>query len=275
LHYNFLASSCPFLITYHFLLFILFYSSHFVIHLCFAAMSNTQDIIAWLVPTTRGTSADKATNLPANTQRTISTSSSSHLSSKLSNILPNSLPQKAIQLCFSQPPRQPGSFVLGTDPNCCDVLLPQMPGISAQHCAISFDAESRLVLDDFSERGTQVWYDWECSGDQRDYSWVLSSLPGFPSTAQRIAVDIQGVRFQVIVNDHSADWEAYKSKVDDFCEQTQVPWTDDFAWDPSPSTHVQPLIQHIFVKGPDGEPTGEVYLWDMSRPWEPMIRATV
>ncbi|OAQ61461.1 serine/threonine protein kinase [Pochonia chlamydosporia 170] len=235
-------------------------------------MSNTQDIIAWLVPTARGTPADKATNIQANNSRTVSTSSSSYLSSKLSDI--SSKPQRAIQLCFSRAPRRLGSFVLGTDPNLCDVVLPKMAGISAQHCSISFDAESRLVLDDFSERGTQVWYDWECSGDQRDYSWILSSgsAYGFPSTVQRIAIDIQGVRFQLVVNDHSDNWDAYKANVDAFCEQPS--WTDGFTsdWD-TDVMYAQPLFQHIFVKGHGGEPTGEIYLWDMSRPWEPMVRA--
>ncbi|KAG8410713.1 hypothetical protein J3458_016813 [Metarhizium acridum] len=232
--------------------------------------SNFRDIIAWLVPTARGTSADKATHLPANMARTIPTSSSGPLSSKLSQVSGRA-PQRAIQLCFSQEPLRRGSFVLGTDANCCDVLLPPAPGISAQHCSIGFDADSRLVLDDFSETGTQVWYDWECSGDQRGHSWILSG--GNQGHVQRIVIDVQGVRFQLVVNDHAADWEAYRANVDAFCQQP--PWTDCFAaWDAVPSLYIQPLIQHIFVKGHGGEHMGEVYLWDLSRPWEPMVKSS-
>ncbi|KID84985.1 serine/threonine protein kinase [Metarhizium guizhouense ARSEF 977] len=224
--------------------------------------SNPRDIIAWLVPTARGTSADKATHLPANMARTIdiSASSSHHLSSKLSHP-PGCAPQRAIQLCFSQEPLRRGRFVLGTDANRCDVLLPPAPGISAQHCSIGFDAESRLVLDDFSEAGTQVWYDWACSGDQRGHSWILSRGD------QRVVIDVQGVRFQLVVNDRSADWEAYRADVDAFCRPPP-------SREAVPSLYVQPLIRHIFVKGLGGEHTGDVYLWDLSRPWEPMVKAS-
>ncbi|TWU71383.1 hypothetical protein ED733_001998 [Metarhizium rileyi] len=238
-------------------------------------MSNAHDIIAWLVPTARGSPADKATLLSANISRTVSISSSIRLLAKLSH-LSTCPPQKAIQLCFSQRPRRAGRrFVLGSDANSCDVLLPDMPGISAQHCSIGFDAESRLVLDDFSERGTQVWYDWECSGDQRDCSWVLSSRSRreFPGAVGRIAIDIQGVRFHVVLNDHFAHGEAYEASVAAFCAQPR--WTGCLAsWAVDPSLCSQPLIQHVFVKGHGGEPTGEMYLWDMSRPWEPMVRAS-
>lgn len=221
------------------------------------------DIIAWLVPTTRGSSADKATTLSANTPHTISPSSSKYLSSQLSDL--STKPQRAIQLTFRHEPRQPGRFILGTDPNCCDIVLPRARGISAQHCAISFDAQARLVLDDFSEAGTQVWFGWECSGDRRDYSWVLSG----GASSQRVVIDIQGVRFQVIVPEHD-DWQAYTARVDAFCEQPPLDaFTAEWA-----SVYSEPLIQHVFVKGHGGEPTGEVYLWDMSRPWEPMVRAS-
>ncbi|KAK2599024.1 hypothetical protein QQS21_005490 [Conoideocrella luteorostrata] len=240
---------------------------------------NNSNVIAWLVPTARNTLADKATNLSANTANAISTSSSTYLSAQLSN-LSGSKPQRAIQLSFAQEPLRPGSFVLGTDTNCCDVVLPKLPGISKQHCAISFDAQYRLILDDFSESGTQVWYDWESNGDQRDYSWILSSgvyETGFPAMFQRVIIDIHGVRFQLVVNDHSADWEGYKAKVDEFsqnspgvdCLTASSAWECEQAWYTQ-----QPLIQHIFVKAQGGEPLGDVYLWNTSRPWDPMVKAS-
>ncbi|KAF4467461.1 hypothetical protein FALBO_5661 [Fusarium albosuccineum] len=240
-------------------------------------MSN---IIAWLVPTARNSLADKTTHLPSNISRTVLTTSSQTLTSRLPNLL-TSRPPRAIQLCFDSPPKRPGSFVLGTDPTTCDIVLPQMAGIDARHCALSFDAEGRLVLNDFSECGTQVWYDWESNGDQTDYTWILSSGSehGFPSMVQRITVDIQGVRFQIVVNDHSADWEAYHEKVDEFLQQPS--WTEGLSmgWDRGSVTPVvplfsnAPLFQHIFVKALGEEPIGEVYLWNLARPWEPMVKA--
>ncbi|KND87636.1 hypothetical protein TOPH_07762 [Tolypocladium ophioglossoides CBS 100239] len=242
---------------------------------------SSNDIIAWLVPTARGTPADKAANSPSNARRSTSSSSPPLLASSLTP----AAPERALQLSFSDLPDQPGNFVLGTDPH-CDVVLPPLPGIAPRHCALRFDAEARLVLDDFSAHGTAVWYDWESSGDQTIYSWVLSSgySLGFPgSSVRRIVVDIQGVRFQVVVNDHSADWDAYKANVDAFCAQPPrldglaAAW--DAAWDAASS--VAPLfsevslVQRVFVKGlgPGTEAIGEVYLWNMARPWEPMVRA--
>lgn len=240
-------------------------------------MAN-QDIIAWLIPTTRNSPADKATAMPSNADYTISTTSSPYLTSRLSNSTATT-PQRAIQLSFSQTPKQPGCIIIGTDPASCDVLLPALPGISPQHCAFGFDGESRLVLDDFSEKGTQVWYDWESNGDQRDYSWLLSGgySQAFPSTVQKIVIDIQGVRFQVIVNDHSDDWVAYQAKVDAFCDQPS--WTECLSTTAcgGPTTAVlcseTPQYFHVIVKGLDGAPSGEVYLWNTARPWEPMIKA--
>ncbi|PNY26757.1 Uncharacterized protein TCAP_03325 [Tolypocladium capitatum] len=237
-----------------------------------SSIMSSHDVIAWLVPTARGTPADKAANSPSNALRAVS--------SPPSALLAPCDPQRAIQLSFAHPPSRPGSFVLGTDPG-CDVVLPPRPGIAPRHCALRFDAEARLVLHDFSERGTAVWYDWETSGDQTDYSWVLSSgySLGFPSSSvRRVVVDIQGVRFRVVVNDHSADWDAYKAKVDAFC--AQPPWLESLAAGrDAASSEAPPFSQaslvEVFVKGlgTGTEAIGEVYLWNVAKPWEPLVRA--
>ncbi|KAH7325743.1 hypothetical protein B0I35DRAFT_474483 [Stachybotrys elegans] len=244
-------------------------------------MSSSQNVIAWLVPTARGTLADKAANMAENASRAVSVSSSDYLSSRLPNLIATK-PERAIQLAFDQAPKRPGSFIVGTDPRSCDIVLPSRPGISPQHCAFGFDGESRLVLDDFSESGTQVWYDWESNGDQVDYSWILSSgySHGFPNAVHRIIVDIQGIRFQVVVNDHSADWDAYETRVDTFCQEPS--WVDGLSlgWDRAslapiaPLFSATPLFQHIYVKSLGDEPVGEVYLWNLAKPWEPMVRAS-
>ncbi|RFU78625.1 hypothetical protein TARUN_3595 [Trichoderma arundinaceum] len=239
-------------------------------------MASHPDIIAWLVPTTHHSLADKSTQPPENACRAISsTSLYPYLSSRLSN-LTNHNPGRAIQLTFSQPPKRPGSFILGTDPRTCDIVLPNVEGISKQHCALSFDAQSRLVLSDFSESGTQVWYDWECNGDRTDYAWILSSgcSGEFPSMVQRITVDIQGVRFQVIVNDHSGNWDSFREQVDRFCEQPS--WEDETPWVDASSilSSAMSPFQHIVVKNTTSEAIGEVYLWNLARPWEPMVKAS-
>lgn len=241
-------------------------------------MTNHENVIAWLVPTARGTHADKTTHMSENTYRTITTTSSPTLTSQLPNLF-GSRPQKAIQISFDHGPRRPGSFIFGTDPRTCDIVLPPLSGISSQHCSLSFDDQSRLVLKDFSERGTQVWYDWESSGDKTDYTWILSSAP---HTQQRITVDVQGVRLQVVSNDYpNKDVKAYKEKVDAFCKQP--PWVDELTigWDRTstppvaPLFDAAPLFRQIFVKGlVSDRPLGEIYLWNMARPWEPMAKAS-
>lgn len=240
-------------------------------------MASPESVIAWLVPTARGSLADKTTQMPENFFRAVPTSSSAFLTSRLPNLL-ISKPQHAIQISFDQAPKRPGSYIIGTDPRTCDVVLPALPGISRQHCSLRFDGQSRLVLEDFSDKGTQVWYDWESCGDKTDYTWVLSSAPG---TNERITIDIQGIRFQVILNDFPGkDVSLYEQKVDDFCKQPS--WVDGLTigWDRVsippvvPLFDASPLFRHIFVKGLLGdEPRGEIYLWNMARPWEPMVKA--
>lgn len=242
----------------------------------------SSNIIAWLVPTARGTSADRATNMLENKHLTTTTSSSSYLSSRLPTLSANSS-TKALRLSFDNTPKRPGSFVIGTDPRRCDIVLPKIPGVSPQHCSFGFDAESRLVLNDFSEKGTQVWYDWDSNGDQTEYTWILSSgsqgSHGFPGLVNRIIIDIQGVRFQIVVNDHSQDWDAYGKKVEKFSEQPAWAVNLTTGWDRAsvtpvaPLFSVAPLFQHIFVKSLGDDLAGGMYLWNIAKPWEPMVRA--
>jgi hypothetical protein len=273
------------------------FSPSYIVHTTADIMSSPQDItttttntldnvIAWLVPTARGSYADKATHMPENAFRTVSTALPSPAADFLASRLPalqTSRPQRALQLRFDQAPKRPGgSFVLGTDPHGCDVVLPKLPGIAPRHCSIGFDEQGRLVLDDFSDRGTQVWYDWDSVGDKAGHSWVLSSgsQHGFPDAVRRITVDVQGVRFQIVVNDHSADWDTYHASVDAFCAPPA--WSDGLTlgWDRGslapivPLFSAAPLFQHIFVKDLGEKQVGEFYVWNLSRPWEPIVKAT-
>ncbi|QUC23427.1 uncharacterized protein UV8b_07668 [Ustilaginoidea virens] len=227
-------------------------------------------IIAWLVPSAPNSPADKASRLPAN--QPLATPASSPYLSSIPGLPGTARSQLALELRFDHPTKQKGTFVIGTSPE-CDIVLPPHARVSKRHCAISFDAGSRLVLRDFSEHGTQVWYDWECSGDQTGYSWVLSGpSDGFPATVNRIIIDIQGVRFHVVLNDHSADWEGYEAQLDAFCGE-DVSAAHCWRGAGGCCGHPQsPVIQHVFVNEP-GEP-GDVYLWDTSRPWEPMVKAS-
>ncbi|EGP82394.1 uncharacterized protein MYCGRDRAFT_106589, partial [Zymoseptoria tritici IPO323] len=51
-----------------------------------------------------------------------------------------------LQLTFSYGPKAGPGFLLGTDPNSCDIVLPRRPGISRRHCYLTFDSERRLTV---------------------------------------------------------------------------------------------------------------------------------
>ncbi|KAJ6779827.1 hypothetical protein PWT90_10931 [Aphanocladium album] len=250
-------------------------------------MTPSQDIIAWLVPAPNCPAAETAINMPQNASRLVPCADMEFLSSRIkTSLLANGPPRHALAITFTaQPPKRHGRFIIGTDARRCDIVLPKMDGVAPQHCSLGFDGLSRLTLDDFSQTGTQVWYDWDCAGDQRDFSWVLTSgyTDGFPSTVQCITVDIQGIRFQIIANDHASDKEAFAAKVDALCAQSEPAaaqldalWAEPHCTSPlnTLTFSALPALRHIVVKSLGNSPSDEVYLWDMERPWEPMVKAS-
>ncbi|TQV95383.1 tousled-like kinase [Cordyceps javanica] len=251
----------------------------------------SQDIIAWLVPASNCPAAERAVHMSENASRLIHCADADFLSSRIKTSLlaggGGGPPRHALALTFTtQPPRRHGRFVLGTDPRHCDIVLPKLDGIAPQHCSVGFDGLSRLTLDDFSETGTQVWYDWDCAGDRRDHSWLLTSGyadDAFPSRVQCITADIQGVRFQIVANDHSSDRDAFAAKVDALCGQSEPAAAQlDALWSEPPCVSpfnaltfsALPVLRHIIVKSLGNNPDDQVYLWDMERPWEPMVKAS-
>lgn len=237
-------------------------------------MSNLEHIIAWLVPTASSSYADKATYMPENFFRSIDISSLLRLQSTNLDTIQS---QRALQLSFDQPPKRPGRFVLGTDARACDIILPQATGVSPQHCSISFDEESRLVLHDSSEKGTQVWYGSESSGDHANHTWTLDDNGTEPAV-----VDIQGLRFQIVINNYPGrDSDAYASKIRNF---RQLPsWARHLSSGRNsvsaapilPLIAAEPLFRHILVKGVQADAPEDLYLWNVAKPWEPMTKAPV
>ncbi|OHE97241.1 hypothetical protein CORC01_07495 [Colletotrichum orchidophilum] len=207
---------------------------------------ESPNVIVWLLPSSTNQPALETIRMPQNATRKVDaipssyepiiqtpnpdtapttptidpsvlTKSSSFFSFSSASSSPK--PRPALSLSFTDPPKNHTSFVLGTDPSLCDILLPNLPGIAPAHCHITFDADKRLVLVDTSDAGTAVWYDGNSTGDRRRESWTLSSgcTYGFPSMVDRIVVDIQTVRFQVVVNEaHSLRPEVYQENVDSF-----------------------------------------------------------
>ncbi|KAK1963905.1 hypothetical protein LY78DRAFT_704825 [Colletotrichum sublineola] len=328
-------------------------------------MENT-NVIAWLLPSSTNQPAMEAVRMPQNAARRVDAVPSSYdpvvqtpnpdaqpstptidpsvLTRTASPSAPSGTPRPALELSFANPPRNHVGFVLGTDPDVCDVVLPPLPGISPVHCHIAFDADRRLVLRDTSDAGTAVWYDGASTGDRRRESWTLSAgcTYAFPAMVDRIVVDVQNVRFQVLVNEaHRLQPETYRDSVDAFmaslasrdsaaedvvvvvesaagkllpplstgaerddglCDfyynfdfdlgfglsygdhydygygcDLDYDMSDDDGGDhrmdflpPVPSV-VPPVYVKYLLTSDDGSPP-ETYLWNTTRPWEPMVK---
>lgn len=210
---------------------------------------------------------------------TSSTSSITNLSNPFNAIAPAG---PALQLRFSLKPKSHLGFLIGTDASACDIVLPKLPGISRRHCYLTFDAESRLVLRDTSKNGTAVWYDHHSNGDRRGASWVLSSggSYGFPDQVRRIVLDIQTIRFQIIVNAPLLDMDGYVRRVDDFL--VELAGRRELATGEEEFGTVAPLFSRSggqeartrFVKytvhAEDGA-SAQTFLWNTARPWDPII----
>ncbi|KAK2026102.1 hypothetical protein LX32DRAFT_595414 [Colletotrichum zoysiae] len=334
-------------------------------------MENT-NVIAWLLPSSTNLPAMEAVRMPENAARRVDAVPSSYdpvvqtpnpdaaapstptidpsVLTKTSSPSPSGTPRPALELSFANPPRNHVGFVLGTDPDVCDVVLPRLPGISPVHCHIAFDADRRLVLRDTSDAGTAVWYDGASTGDRRRETWALSAgcTYAFPAMVDRVVVDVQTVRFQVLVDNdaHMLRPDAYRESVDAFtaglasaaaaaeeeeeggdglpgvipqrddedllCDfyynfdfdlgfglrygdgydyrcrddgamDCDAPYDDDALVDdavddgdrmdflpPVPSV-VPPVYVKYILTSDDGAPP-ETYLWNTTRPWEPMVK---
>ncbi|UNI21231.1 hypothetical protein JDV02_007240 [Purpureocillium takamizusanense] len=170
-----------------------------------------------------------------------SSSSNSSFPSSSSSFPPTSNSSSSSSSVDTAPPPPPPPATSGSSSG---------PFISRQHCALTFDDAARLVLHDFSARGTAVWLGWESAGDLVDHTWVLSGPPPPPppppsvvapdpvadpdamittttpivtatmaAATPRTVIDIQGAHFQLLLNTRlaAADPVAYRAKVAAFC----------------------------------------------------------
>lgn len=142
---------------------------------------------------------------------------------------PTSYP--GLQLTFNSGPKAGQGFVIGTDRNYCDIVLPKLNKISRRHCCLTFDAERRLILRDLSTNGTIVEYDGQ-GGQKRQtiityddkerekrhhFTWILSGSP--VQEVKKIVIQIDKIRFRIIVSKHEAYPDLYNDNVNRFlCE---------------------------------------------------------
>ena len=143
----------------------------------------------------------------------------------------NSFPK--IYLSFNPGPRGSRGFEIGTNPN-CDIVLPKLEHISRVHCALTFDDQRRLILQDYSSNGTIVEYDGEGGKSRRTFitvndgkerhhhfKWILGG-DRVPRRTENIVIDIQGIRFHINVFNHDGNLGQYNINVDGFLRQAQA-----------------------------------------------------
>ena len=127
---------------------------------------------------------------------------------------PNFTSYPGLQVTFNAGPKAGQSFVLGTDRNRCDIVLPRLGEISRRHCCLTFDAERRLILRDFSTNGTMVTYDGKGAERRHHFTWILSG-----TVASEIVIKIEKIEFQMIVSRHETHPGLYSDNVDRFLLQ--------------------------------------------------------
>lgn len=228
------------------------------------------EAIAYLIPSYGNASAQKTIQSPQNASLltlTLPSSATANTATSLNPSTPYTGP--ALRLSLSHTP-SPQGFLLGTDP-ACDVVLPSLPGISRRHCYITFDAGYRLVLRDVSKNGTAVWFGHRCEGDRRGAEWVLGAEGGMEEG--RVVVDVQGLRFQVVVNERG---EGYRQRVDGFLARLAErdalvpPLFSGVSWGERGRQRERgrAFIKHTILEEGNGPQT---FLWNVARPWDPVI----
>lgn len=126
---------------------------------------------------------------------------------------------KGLQLTFTHGTKAGPGFMLGTDRNSCDIVLPPLPRISRRHCYISFDAERRLIVRDCSTNGTTVEYDGKGGQKRRHFTWIIGGHR-VPDDTDEIVIQLDiNLRFQVVVSKPSFP-DLYLENVNEFLQET-------------------------------------------------------
>ncbi|KAK0630797.1 kinase-like domain-containing protein [Bombardia bombarda] len=165
------------------------------------------DIIAWLCPVSQ--KARQATLSLANRRcfRTITQDSNSQRSTPewidcWDGVALQNNCSFCLVLTFSQIPSNEYGFVLGSDRETCDILLPGY-NISRNHCFIGFTRDRALAIQDRSTNGTRVSYD-DSYSHQAWYTTHTWRLSGQHLDDCSKTIDMQDYVFDISVNTAAA-----------------------------------------------------------------------
>lgn len=200
---------------------------------------ETSNLIACLLPADHNRQAQDAICMRQNSGRYIpqQRESESEHGSRESTVLNDDdddddfTSYPGLQLTFNSGPKAGQGFMIGTDRDCCDIVLPRLNKISRRHCCLTFDAERRLILRDLSTNGTTVEYDgqggqkrriiitYDDKGQEKrhHFAWILSGSR--VQEVKKIVIQIEEIKFRIIVSNHETYPDLYNANVNRFlCE---------------------------------------------------------
>jgi hypothetical protein len=121
-------------------------------------------------------------------------------------------------LTFNPGPTGPG-YVLGTDRNSCDIVLPKLARINKTHCILTCNKKRQLILKDCSEKGTIDTYSGKGGEGGRDFTWI-SGGERVPKDNTNILIKIpKHLKFQIVVSKHETCLDLCARNVDRFLQE--------------------------------------------------------
>ncbi|KAK3114101.1 hypothetical protein LTR53_007919 [Teratosphaeriaceae sp. CCFEE 6253] len=128
---------------------------------------------------------------------------------------------KGLQFTFTHGPKAGRGYMLGTDANSCDIVLPMLKGISRRHCYLTFDEKRLLVLRDCSSNGTVVMYVGKGGERRRHFTWILGGHE-VPDETKSIVIRLHtALKFQIVVAKRTFP-DIYFENVDEFLGETAI-----------------------------------------------------
>ncbi|KHN99767.1 CAMK family protein kinase [Metarhizium album ARSEF 1941] len=132
-----------------------------------------------------------------------------------------------IEVRFSKTPRSSHGVLFGCSRR-CDVVLPDVGGLSNFQFSLTFDDKGRFIVKDMGSRlGTEVTYNRQGAGHRRNFQWIVGGDRNAKRKVRKI-IKLQGlVKFQIVVAEHESHGsESYKDKVRKFRQGAGT--TEDF-----------------------------------------------
>lgn len=90
-------------------------------------------------------------------------------------------------------------FLLGTDADTCDIVMPKEEGISARHCRFTFRANGQFIVRDLSDSGIITSYNQMGKEKRNHFEWIIGGDKGVESSS-KIVIEIHPtLQFEIVV----------------------------------------------------------------------------